>query len=215
MKTGTKVFQHFLLKSNLTQIMDDGPFTILIPADNAFQRWHPIDWGFYPFSVPEFTESILRNHFIQSQNPLRMNDVKNANKLPMKTLGGETVIFRNARELACLFYDDILKTILWFLAFPNVNNVSILADYTLSNGNQVFIISEVLFVTEAVVSKLHQVCDFWIESFLMSMFWTFFRCIKIKRLHHFWHSLGSEHSFCLILSWLWKGMPDSSKSPGL
>lgn len=43
------------------------------------------------------------------------------------------------------------------LAFPNVNNVSILADYTLSNGNQVFIISEVLFVSEAVVSKLHQV----------------------------------------------------------
>lgn len=97
MKTGTKVFQHFLLKSNLTQIMDDGPFTILIPADNAFQRWHPIDWGFYPFSVPEFTESILRNHFIQSQNPIRMNDVKNTNKLPMKTLGGEMVIFRNAR----------------------------------------------------------------------------------------------------------------------
>jgi len=43
------------------------------------------------------------------------------------------------------------------IATPTVNNVSIMSDYNLSNGNQVFIISEVLFVTEAVVSKLHQV----------------------------------------------------------
>lgn len=30
-------------------------------------------------------------------------------------------------------------------------------DYTLSNGVEVFVISEVLFVSEAVVSRLHQV----------------------------------------------------------
>lgn len=42
-------------------------------------------------------------------------------------------------------------------ASPSVNNVSILTDFTLPNGNEVFLISEVLFVSEAVVSRLHQV----------------------------------------------------------
>ncbi|XP_001989281.2 uncharacterized protein LOC6562529 isoform X2 [Drosophila grimshawi] len=137
MKTGTKVFQHFLSKSNLTRIMDDNAYTVLIPSDNAFQRWHPIDWGFYPFSVPEFTESVLRNHFLPMQRPLRMSDVKNMDQMVVHTMGGEDVIFHGQPT-------------------PTVNNVSIMSDYTLSNGNQVFIISEVLFVSEAVVSKLHQ-----------------------------------------------------------
>ncbi|XP_073827093.1 uncharacterized protein [Musca autumnalis] len=137
MKSGTKVFQHFLSKSNLTQIMDDGSFTILIPTDNAFQRWHPIDWGFYPFSVQEFTESVLRNHFLPTQKPLRMADIKAMDQMVVRTMGGESVVFRGQPA-------------------PSVNNVSIMSDYTLSNGNQVFIITEVLFVSEAVVSKLHQ-----------------------------------------------------------
>ncbi|XP_037957163.1 uncharacterized protein LOC119687063 [Teleopsis dalmanni] len=137
MKSGTKVFQHFLSKSNLTQVMDDGPYTVLIPADNAFQRWHPIDWGFYPFSVQEFTEGVLRNHFLPMQRPLRMSEVKNVDQMVVRTMGGENVIFRGQPT-------------------PTVNNVSIMSDYTLYNGNQVFIISEVLFVSEAVVSKLHQ-----------------------------------------------------------
>lgn len=98
MKSGTKVFQHFLSKSNLTQIMDDGSYTILIPTDNAFQRWHPIDWGFYPFSVQEFTESVLRNHFLPTQKPLRMNDVKNMDQMAVRTMGGETVLFRGQRK---------------------------------------------------------------------------------------------------------------------
>ncbi|XP_049303333.1 uncharacterized protein LOC105222049 isoform X1 [Bactrocera dorsalis] len=137
MKSGTKVFQHFLSKSNLTQIMDDGSYTILIPSDNAFQRWHPIDWGFYPFSVHEFTESVLRNHFLPTQHPLRMAEVKNADQMVVRTMGGENVVFRGHPS-------------------PTVNNVSIMSDYALVNGNQVFLISEVLFVSEAVVSKLHQ-----------------------------------------------------------
>lgn len=98
MKTGTKVFQHFLSKSNLTHIMDEGAFTILIPTDNAFQRWHPIDWGFYPFSVQEFTESVLRNHFLDTEKPLRLNDISKAEKIVTRTLGGENVVFRSKRK---------------------------------------------------------------------------------------------------------------------
>ncbi|CAO1359399.1 unnamed protein product [Diamesa hyperborea] len=138
MKSGTKVFQHFLAKSNLSQILEESSFTILIPSDNAFQRWHPIDWGFYPFSVQEFTENVLRNHVLQMKQPLKMIDVKHMdNEQRFKTLGGEYVTFKNHPT-------------------PNVNNVSIISDHTLPNGNEIFIISEVLFVSEAVVSRLHQ-----------------------------------------------------------
>lgn len=78
----------------------DGSYTILIPSDNAFQRWHPIDWGFYPFSVPEFTESILRNHFLPMQRPLKLDEIKEINgERKFKTLGGETVTFKGKCNL--------------------------------------------------------------------------------------------------------------------
>lgn len=138
MKSGTKVFQHFLSNSNLSQLVDDGSYMVLIPSDTAFQRWHPIDWGFYPFSVQEFTESVLRNHFIKVGLPLRMADLRGASgEQKFKTLGGEYVVLRGKPT-------------------PTANNVSIIYDYTLSNRIEVFVISEVLFVSEAVVSKLHQ-----------------------------------------------------------
>lgn len=65
-----------------------------MPSDSAFQRWHPIDWGFYPFSVTEFTEGIMRNHFVPVRNPLRIDD--RAQKF--KTLGGEMVVFKGVRK---------------------------------------------------------------------------------------------------------------------
>lgn len=138
MKSGTKVFQHFLSSSNLSQLLDDSSYMVLIPSDTAFQRWHPIDWGFYPFSVQEFTESVLRNHFVRVRQPPRMADLRTASgEQKFKTLGGEMVVLKSK-------------------PIPNVNNVSIMYDYTLSNGVEVFVISEVLFVSEAVVSRLHQ-----------------------------------------------------------
>ena len=81
----------------------DSAYTILIPSDTAFQRWHPIDWGFYPFSVHEFTESVLRNHFLRLRQPLKMNDVKNMqSEQKYKTLGGEIVAFKGQRKLKSL-----------------------------------------------------------------------------------------------------------------
>lgn len=41
-------------------------------------------------------------------------------------------------------------------ATPSVNNVSILYNATLSNGNEILVLSEVLFMSESIVSKLHQ-----------------------------------------------------------
>lgn len=72
----------------------DKEYTVLIPTDGAFQRWHPIDWGFYPFSVPEFTESVIVNHFIPGN--LRQEDIQDGQKAT--TLGGREVIFTKNRK---------------------------------------------------------------------------------------------------------------------
>lgn len=80
-------------------VITEKAYTILIPIDSAFQRWHPIDWGFYPFIVSEFTESVLRNHFLQLKAPIRMQDIKRATEISkVKTMGGELVTFRSYRK---------------------------------------------------------------------------------------------------------------------
>lgn len=77
----------------------DKPYTVLIPSDSAFQRWHPIDWGFYPFSVLEFTESVLRNHFLQLKTPLSMQDIRRSGEVSkIKTLNGENLVFKSKRK---------------------------------------------------------------------------------------------------------------------
>lgn len=86
------------------------PFTVLIPSDSAFQRWHPIDWGFYPFSVFEFTESVLRNHFLQLKTPLSMQDIRRSGVVSkIKTLGNENLIFKSKRKscnVLCEFVNE-------------------------------------------------------------------------------------------------------------
>lgn len=69
-------------------------YTVFVPTDHAFQRWHPIDWGFYPFSVPEFTESVITNHFMRGR--LKQDNIKDGQIV--KTLGGKEIIFKKSRE---------------------------------------------------------------------------------------------------------------------
>lgn len=165
----------------------------MIPSDNAFQRWHPIDWGFYPFSVQEFTEGILRNHFLQLKKPLRMEDVMNMDRgHKYKTLGGEVVVFKNNRKFIIKKFYKMLYYIFnlfisTYLATPSVNNVSILTDFTLPNGNEVFLISEVLFVSEQVVSRLHQV-NYGYSHYAILILYICnlfkYRCTKIRKHRH-------------------------------
>lgn len=69
-------------------------YTVFVPTDHAFQRWHPIDWGFYPFSVPEFTESVITNHFIKGR--LKQDNIQDGQVA--KTLGGKEVVFKKTRR---------------------------------------------------------------------------------------------------------------------
>ncbi|XP_018321992.1 transforming growth factor-beta-induced protein ig-h3 [Agrilus planipennis] len=134
LKSGVRVFHHFLSRSNVSKLIkEDEEYTVLVPTDHAFHRWHPIDWGFYPFSVPEFTENIIMNHFVKGnyrQEIIRDGDV-------LKTLGDQDLLFRKNPTLT-------------------VNGILVVkGDTPLKKGNIMFI-AEVLFVNESVVSRLHQ-----------------------------------------------------------
>ena len=69
-------------------------YTVFVPTDHAFQRWHPIDWGFYPFSVPEFTEDIIINHFVPGN--WRQETISDGQTV--KTLGGREITFGRKGE---------------------------------------------------------------------------------------------------------------------
>lgn len=134
LKSGVRVFQHFLSRSNVSRMLKEGEeYTVFVPTDHAFQRWHPIDWGFYPFSVPEFTESVIVNHFVKGR--LKPDNIKDGQVV--ETLGGREIAFKRTPVLTA-------------------NGAAVVkGDTPLKKGNIVFI-GEVLFVSESVVSKLHQ-----------------------------------------------------------
>ncbi|KAL1490359.1 hypothetical protein ABEB36_013070 [Hypothenemus hampei] len=135
LKSRVRVFQHFVSRSNVSRLLKDGEeYTVFVPTDHAFQRWHPIDWGFYPFSVPEFTESIIVNHFVKGR--LKQDAIKDGQVVP--TLGGRDIHFKRTPNGLTVNGAIIVK-----------------GDTPLEKGNMMFI-GEVLFVSESVVSKLHQ-----------------------------------------------------------
>lgn len=81
-------------KFSKTKMFPDQEYTVFVPTDHAFQRWHPIDWGFYPFSVPEFTESVIENHFVQGR--LKQDTIKDGQVV--RTLGGRDILFKRTRR---------------------------------------------------------------------------------------------------------------------
>ncbi|KAK9510263.1 hypothetical protein O3M35_005086 [Rhynocoris fuscipes] len=135
LQSGVRVFQHFFARSNVTRLLEkDETYTVLVPTDRAFQRWHPIDWGFYPFSVPEFTEGVLLNHFIRGN--IRQGQL--GNKLTVKTLGD--------REITFIKEDGKITA----------NGVEVVkGDTPVTRGNIMFV-NEVLFVDDTVVNRLHE-----------------------------------------------------------
>ncbi|PSN48007.1 hypothetical protein C0J52_18582 [Blattella germanica] len=144
LKSGVRVFQQFLGNSTVSQLLKDGEeYTVFVPTDHAFQRWHPIDWGFYPFSVPEFTEEIIANHFVKGN--WRQDSIKDGQKLT--TLGGREIIFNRQETRDESRRNGVSLTI---NGVPVVNG-----DTPVENGNIMFI-GEVLFVNEDVVQQLHQ-----------------------------------------------------------
>ncbi|XP_067003374.1 periostin [Anabrus simplex] len=137
LKSGVRVFRDFLSRSNVSHLIENGEeYTVLVPTDHAFQRWHPIDWGFYPFSVPEFTEMILTNHFVHGN--LRQDNIKDGQKAV--TLGGKEIEFSRTENPPIL----------------TVEGAAIVNGDTPVTGGNIMFIGEVLFVNDGVVQRLHQ-----------------------------------------------------------
>uniref|UniRef100_T1HD74 FAS1 domain-containing protein n=1 Tax=Rhodnius prolixus TaxID=13249 RepID=T1HD74_RHOPR len=143
LQSGVRVFQHLLARSNVTKLLEKGlhwrvsqeeAYTVLVPTDRAFQRWHPIDWGFYPFSVPEFTEGVLMNHFIKGN--IRQDHL--TGKLTVKTLGDREITFIKSAGKITANGVEVVK-----------------GDTPVTRGNIMFV-SEVLFVDDTVVGRLHE-----------------------------------------------------------
>ncbi|KAJ1530801.1 hypothetical protein ONE63_005650 [Megalurothrips usitatus] len=139
LKTGTRVFYHLMSRSaSLRRLLaagggPDARYTLLLPTDLAFQRWHPIDWGFYPFSVPEFSDSVVVNHFLKGD--LRAADVKDG--MVAHTLEGREVVFARKPNLTA-------------------NGVQVVGEDTPVERGNILLIGEVMFVTEEVVARLHE-----------------------------------------------------------
>jgi uncharacterized surface protein with fasciclin (FAS1) repeats len=68
----------------------DEEYTLFVPTNAAIQAWHPIDWGFYPFVVPEFTRETLKNHFVHKK--WTVSSLKEQETL--QTIGGKTLQVR-------------------------------------------------------------------------------------------------------------------------
>ena len=86
---------YFLTYANQTELQskllaNKRTFTLLAPLDEAFQKWHPIDWGFNPFAVESFLEELMENLVLTEAVDINQVEDKLEGQL-YRTLGGETV----------------------------------------------------------------------------------------------------------------------------
>ena len=46
-------------------------YTALVPTDDAFREWYPVDWGFNPFAVQTFVNETITNHILEGKVSLQ------------------------------------------------------------------------------------------------------------------------------------------------
>ena len=66
-------------------------FTIFVPISEAFRNWQPIDWGFDPFSVDDFTKSLFLNHIV-----LGLYDFQNVQNLMLTNVKNNSILVYNS-----------------------------------------------------------------------------------------------------------------------
>ena len=88
---GLNYFLEFANKTGLqSKLSSKQTFTLLAPLDEAFQGWHPIDWGFNPFAVDPFLSDLMENLVISGTVDIdEKEDI--LEEAVFKTLGGEEV----------------------------------------------------------------------------------------------------------------------------
>ena len=131
---------YFLTYANFTglesELNSKKSYTLLAPTDQAFQSWHPIDWGFNPFLVEEFLDDLMKNLVVEEFIAIEENN----EKLTMyKTLSGKLIEISTRGE-------NIY-----------VNNILILGDLPLAGGNsEVIFLDKVPWLDNEIVQELRQ-----------------------------------------------------------
>ncbi|KAK8723814.1 hypothetical protein OTU49_011556 [Cherax quadricarinatus] len=87
--TGSEFLHHFKDANITSRFRDTGRYTALVPYDSAFYGYYPIDWGFNPFLVENFTRELMVNHFVRGN--IALEDLPSLAELP--TLGGRVIKF--------------------------------------------------------------------------------------------------------------------------
>lgn len=62
-------------------------YTALIPTDEAFYAYYPIDWGFNPFLVESFLRRTLKEHLLEGD--IALETLPDGEQL--RTLAGTTL----------------------------------------------------------------------------------------------------------------------------
>ncbi len=65
----------------------DENYTALIPYDDAFREWYPVDWGFNPFEVESFVRETILDHIVKGT--FDKDTVADGQKF--RTLGGKEI----------------------------------------------------------------------------------------------------------------------------
>ena len=92
---GLNYFLKYANSTNMTSLLKPNTsYTLLAPVDLAFQRWHPIDWGFNPFKVESFLQKLMRNFIIEDSIEVESSDTDKK----YKTVGGKQIVITNKGE---------------------------------------------------------------------------------------------------------------------
>jgi uncharacterized surface protein with fasciclin (FAS1) repeats len=88
-------------------------FTAIIPTDEAFYAFYPIDWGFNPFLVESFLKKTLQEHLLEGD--VALEDLPDGARVI--TLAGNSVSINKTNGQTSLFNvnpKNVLKTFKYF-----------------------------------------------------------------------------------------------------
>ncbi|KAG8236619.1 hypothetical protein J437_LFUL010877 [Ladona fulva] len=138
----TEAFRRLLIAANISSFFCPGEtYSIIIPPNEAFRSWEPIDYGFRAFSIKEFVSVLIRNHIIRGS--IHLDTLKDGDKI--QTLDNGYLLFKNPDGKS-----------------PTINGVPMLggldADITIPGGNILLLNGHrVLFMDDDVVRSLRKI----------------------------------------------------------
>ncbi len=167
--------------------LSGGQYTALIPFDEAFRAWYPIDWGFNPFQVDSFLRQTLLNHFLVGAVD-QSNVVDGAT---FKTLGGEDVTFHRRGNVL------------------SVNGIELLEGGTPIDHGTMLFIDQLLFVDRDKVDELNEEYPFLESGPLLPAPW-----YESQFLSHALRTLSEREEYTYMVEYMNATHELGSYAPG-